>query len=117
MNDPHIEKLVYHIETGDSLKFQDPPRLADENEAFRMTLEDGVATFSMKEQDARAAVEGYLQAWELFVDWEPPPPPPLKTPQVVELSQRGIAERFEISKTTVNEIIRWHRMLGSTFPS
>jgi DNA invertase Pin-like site-specific DNA recombinase len=34
-----------------------------------------------------------------------------------ELSQRGVAERFEISKTTVNEIIRWHRMPGSTLPS
>jgi hypothetical protein len=110
MNDPHIEKLVYHIETGDGLKFQDPPPLVDENEAFRMTLEDGITTFSMKEhhtteQSARGTVEGYLRAWELdvalqydrselrfifdnaeIVDRDPPPPPPPGEPRTVELS-------------------------------
>jgi hypothetical protein len=110
MNDPHVEKLVYHTETGDGLEFQDPPPLADENEAFRMTLEDGVATFSMKEhhateQGAKGAVEGYLRAWELdvalqydrselrfvfdkaeVVDRNPPPPPPPGEPRTVELS-------------------------------
>jgi hypothetical protein len=72
VNDPHVEELVYHIETGQGLNFQDPPPLKDETDAFRMTLEDGVATFFMKEhypteKDARQAVEGYLQAWELDV--------------------------------------------------
>ena len=49
MNDPHVEKLVYHIETGNGLSFQDPPPVEDETDAFRMILDDGVATFSMKE--------------------------------------------------------------------
>ena len=110
MNDPHVEELVYHIETGDKLAFQDPPPVEDETDAFCMILEDGVATFSMKEhypteEAARQAVEGYMRAWELdvalqydsselhfvfdgseIVDRDPPPPPPPGTPRVVELS-------------------------------
>ncbi len=109
MNDPHVEELIYHIETGERLKFQDPPPIEDETDAFRMTLEDGVVTFFMKEhypteKDARETVEGFLRAWELdvalqydsselhfvfdrpkIVDRDPPPPPPPGTPQTVEL--------------------------------
>ncbi len=109
MNDPHVEELVYHIETGEGLNFQDPPPIEDETDAFRMTLEDGVATFSMKEhyateKEARQAVEGYLRAWELdvaleydgsklrfvfdrwkIVDRDPPPPPPPGTPRNIQV--------------------------------
>ena len=49
MNDPHVEKLVYQVETGERLNFQDPPPIEDETDTFHMILEDGVATFSMKE--------------------------------------------------------------------
>jgi hypothetical protein len=115
VNDPHVEELVYHIETGNGLTFQDPPPVEDNTDAFRMILEDGVATFVMKEhypteKDARHAVEGYLQAWELdaalrydsselrfvfdrpkIVDRDPPPPPPRGTPQTVELEAAAIA--------------------------
>ena len=115
MNDPHVEELVYHIETGEGLNFQDPLPLEDETNAFRMTLEDGVATFFMKEhhpteEDARQAVEGYLRAWELYValeydrselrfvfdrpkivDRDPPPPLPRGTPQTVELEAAAVA--------------------------
>jgi hypothetical protein len=110
VNDPHVEELVYHIETREGLNFHDPPPLQDETDAFRMTLEDGVATFSMKEhhsteEGARQAVEGYLRAWELdvalqnnraelhfvfnrskIIDRNPPPPPPSGSPRVVEAS-------------------------------
>ncbi len=68
MNDPHVEELFYRIETGDGLTFQDPPPLVDETDAFRMTLSDGVATFSMKEhhpteQSSKQAVDGYLHCY------------------------------------------------------
>jgi hypothetical protein len=110
VNDPHVKELVYHIENGDGLHFQDPPPIGDETDAFDMTLEEGVVTFSMKEhhpteQSARQAVEGYLRAWELdvalqygrselhfvfdrsgIVDRDPLPPPPPGTKRVVELS-------------------------------
>lgn len=72
MNDPHVEELVYYIETGEDLDFQAPPPVKDETDAFLMVLEDGVAKFAMRghhstEESARQAVEGYLQAWELDV--------------------------------------------------
>lgn len=123
MNDPHVEKLVYHIETGDGLSFQDPPPLGDETNAFRMMLEDGVATFSMKEhhpteQSARLAVEWYLRAWELdvalrhdaselrfvfdtseIVDRNPPPPSPPGTPRTVEIE--GIASSASVGTVSL----------------
>jgi|SRR5215217_5933814 hypothetical protein len=110
MNDPHVEELVYHIETGEGFHFQDPPPVEDETGAFRMILEEGVVTFFMKEhhpteEGAKQAVEGYLRAWELdvslqydsselrfvfdrskIVDRDPPPPPPPGTPRTVEMS-------------------------------
>lgn len=72
VNDPHVEELIYHIQTGDGLDFQDPPPVEDETDAFRIMLDDGIATFSMKEhhpteESARRMVEGYLRAWELDV--------------------------------------------------
>lgn len=109
MNDPHVEELVYHIETGEGLNFQNPPPLEDETDVFRIILEDGVATFSMKEhypteESARRAVEGYLQSWELdvaleydnsalrfvfdrseVVDRDPPPPPPPGIPRTIRM--------------------------------
>jgi len=109
VNDPHVEELLYHIETGDKLTFQDPLPVEDETAAFRLILEDGVVTLSMQEhhateESARQAVEGYLRAWELDValqydssalrfvfdrssilDRDPPPPPPPGTPETVEI--------------------------------
>lgn len=116
VNDPHVEELIYHMETGDGLDFQDPPPVEDETDAFRMILYDGVATFSMKvhhatEEIARQAVEGYLRAWELdvalqydgyelrfvfdsakIVDRDPPPPPPPGAPQTIQIEGIASAE-------------------------
>jgi hypothetical protein len=110
MNEPYVEELVYHIETGEGLNFQDPPSAEDERDAFRMSLDDGVVTFSMKEHRStewspRQAVAEYLRVWELdvalqydrfelhlvfnrsvIVDRNPPPPPLPGTQRVVELS-------------------------------
>lgn len=119
MNDPHVEKLTYHIETGDGLAFQDPPPIKNRTDAFDMTLRDGVATFIMKEHhstedSARQAVEGYLRAWELdvalrydssqlrfvfdrseVVDCAPSPPPPPGTPRTVQVE--GIASSESVA--------------------
>lgn len=83
--------------------------MVEKTDAFRMTLDGGVVTFSMKahhvtEESARQSVEGYLRAWELdvalqydsyqlwfvfvrskIVDRHPAPAPPLGTPQTVRL--------------------------------
>ena len=114
MNDPHVEELVYHIETGNGFSFWDPPPIEAETDAFHMSLEDGIVTFSVKEhypteEGARQAVEGYLRAWELdvalqydrsdmrfvfdrseIIDRDPPPPPAPGTKHVVELSGTAI---------------------------
>jgi hypothetical protein len=58
VNDPHVEELIYHIETGDKLTFLDPPPVEDEAAAFRLILEDGVATLFMKETTPRRKVPG-----------------------------------------------------------
>jgi len=123
VNDPHVEELIYHIETGGELNFQEPPPVEDEMGAFTMTLDDGVATFSIKEhhpteESARQAVEGYLRAWELdvalqydsselrfvfdrskIVDRDPPPPPPPGTLQTVQLE--GIASSGAVCSATL----------------
>jgi hypothetical protein len=114
VNDPHVEELIYHLETGNGLNFQDPPPVEDENDAFRMVLNNGVAMFSMKghhptEESARQAVEEYLRAWELDVALQydssemrfvfdrssivdrDPPPASSGTPQTVELEAAAIA--------------------------
>lgn len=115
MNDPHVEELTYHIETGDGLEFQHPPPIEDETSTFRMILSNGVVTISMKEhhsteQGARQAVEGYLRTWELdvalqydsselrfvfdrskIVDRDPQPP---GTSQTVQLGTVPSSEAF-----------------------
>lgn len=127
MNDPHVEELIYHIETGDKLAFQDPPPIKDETDAFRMILNEGVATFSMKEhhateESARQAVEGYLRAWELdvalqydspelrfvfdrpnVIDRDPPPPPPPGTPRTVQLEGLASSESVGFAEVIVHK--------------
>lgn len=45
VNDPHVEELIYYLETRNvGITFQDPPPLEDETDAFSMLLEDGVLT-------------------------------------------------------------------------
>jgi hypothetical protein len=105
MNDPHVEELIYRVETGEELRIIDPSPVEEETAEFRMRLADGIATFKMKphyssEENAREPVEAYVRAWELHValvygykrklhfiferpkiiDRNPPPPSPPGTP-------------------------------------
>ncbi len=70
MQDPHVVALRYRLEPTESLTFENPPAIEDETDAFRLHLENGVATFEMKEHfpsvdSSRNVVEPFLQAWEL----------------------------------------------------
>ena len=72
MRDPHVASLRYRFVAGETVSFDCPPPVERETEAFRMRLEDGVATFEMlehhaSEDTARECVEGYLRAWEIHV--------------------------------------------------
>jgi len=98
MRDPHVASLRYRFVADETVSFDCPPPVERETEAFRMRLEDGVATFEMiehpaSEETARRRVEEYLQAWEIdaalrpgreevrfefeeadVIDRDPPPP-------------------------------------------
>jgi hypothetical protein len=70
MNDPHVVSLRYQLETGDTIRFNDPPPLVWETSQFRAILDTGVLTAALKghyatEGEARAVVEPSLRAWEI----------------------------------------------------
>ena len=72
MNDPHVESIRYRLEEVDEKygRFENPPPIDHETEAYRMRLEEGVLTVEMKEHHptiefARRRVENDLKAWEL----------------------------------------------------
>jgi hypothetical protein len=69
MRDPYVESLRYRLETEGG-GFIDPEPIHHELDQFRVTLESGELQVEMKEHfasqgDARAAVEGFLRAWEI----------------------------------------------------
>ena len=106
MNDPHVEWLVYRLEVGATLTFNAPPPLERETDGFKLLLEAGKLTVSMKEHhasidSARSRVEPLLRSWELdnwltygpgsfrflyeegkVIDRNPPPPGSPQTIQV-----------------------------------
>jgi hypothetical protein len=68
--DPHVQALRYALKTDASLRFEDPPPLEHETDAFRLLLDQGKLRVEMKEHhptvaSARAAVDRYLRGWEL----------------------------------------------------
>lgn len=71
MNDPHVESLRYRLEVDEVYgRFENPPALDHETDAYRLYLENGVLTVEMKEhhptaESARRKVEPDLKAWEL----------------------------------------------------
>lgn len=128
MNDPHVESLTYRLQTGETLEFDDPPPLEQENDALRLRLAEDVLTVWPKEHyaredEARVAIEPYLRAWEIsealhrggrqemrfvfessrVVDRDPPPP---CSPQVVQLSGVSVGSSAVVGVPTV---ISWVR--------
>src|SRR5215831_8869278 len=71
MNDPHVETLHYSIRHADTVDFNKAPLLEyDKEPSFSVHIENGQANIKMKdhhptEESARAAVEPFLEAWEL----------------------------------------------------
>jgi hypothetical protein len=98
MRDPHVEWLEYELKAG--WLFADPPPVNWETAVFQAKLDRGVLRANLREHfateaEARAAVEPFLQTWEIdvalahggreitfpfkqshVVDRDPPPPPP-----------------------------------------
>ena len=120
MNDPHVVALLYSIEHDRSVDYSEAGRIEHEEESFRVTIEDKVVRFELKdhcarEDAAREAVESYIRCWELetalrgrpgqfnlrfdraeIVDRNPPP----RTPGVVSLSALPIRATVSISKAS-----------------
>ncbi|MDP9478113.1 MAG: hypothetical protein M3R38_20940 [Actinomycetota bacterium] len=123
MNDPHVESLTYRLQTGETLEFDDPPPLEQENDALRLRLAEDVLTVWPKEhyareEEARVAIEPYLRAWETseairrfgrremrfvfdssqVVDRNPPPP---GSPQVVQARASSVGSSRAVAFATV----------------
>ena len=70
MNDPHAVALNYRIEHASWVDWSTAKPLVLHENAFSVRVEDMRVRFLMREHhatedDARAAVEDYLRAWEL----------------------------------------------------
>ncbi|MBI5136904.1 MAG: hypothetical protein HZA24_06145 [Nitrospirae bacterium] len=75
MNDPHVEKLTYHVTHGDGVQYNNPPLLEWENGIFSVRAVDGEVVVTMKvhcvdEGLARSEVEPTLQAWQIYAGLE-----------------------------------------------
>jgi hypothetical protein len=68
--DSSVVSLRYCLQAADNVEFQNPPPIERENDAFKLRLEEGIATVWLKEHhsspdSARPVVEKYLRSWEL----------------------------------------------------
>lgn len=70
MNDPQVVALIYTVEHGNSVDYDDagPLRYSDSPE-FDLTVDDNVARFELREfyadeDAAREAIEPFIQHWE-----------------------------------------------------
>jgi hypothetical protein len=69
-NRPHIESLLYLLDTDKTLAFDNPPPLDHETPDFRLRLEGDRLTVTMKihfasVEEAKGIVDPFLHAWEL----------------------------------------------------
>jgi hypothetical protein len=70
MNDPHVESLLYRIEYANDVDYVKAPPLEHQEPGFNIRIENARAQIDMRDhyaavQEARAAVEPFLRAWEL----------------------------------------------------
>jgi hypothetical protein len=70
MNDPHVVSLTYQMKVGSSIRFNNPPALEREHDAFQLRLDAGTLVATMKahfatSDEARLVVDPALRAWEI----------------------------------------------------
>ena len=78
VNDPHVVALLYRVDHGKSVSYQDAEPLLLDEPAFRLEVKDGQARFELKEhyatqEDALKSVEDYIQNWEFDASLESGP--------------------------------------------
>ena len=70
MNDPHVVALIYTVDHGDSVSYEDAgPLHYSGSPEFDLTVENKVARFEFKKHyadadEAREAIEPFIQHWE-----------------------------------------------------
>ncbi len=70
MNDPQVVALIYRVEHGSSVDYDEASPLSyDDDPKFHLTVEDNCARFELKEhyadvREARDAIEPFIQYWE-----------------------------------------------------
>lgn len=69
MNDPHVVALIYGIEHGASVDYEEAEPFVREEPAFRLEVKDKKARFELKdhyaeESAARESIEEYIRVWE-----------------------------------------------------
>ena len=70
MNDPHVVALCYNVKRSSPVDSSKMEPLEREEEKFRITIANDKGCFTMKahyatKEEAREAVEEYIQVWEL----------------------------------------------------
>src|ERR1035438_2121903 len=114
MRDPHVEILEYDVQT--TWSFGNPPALQWQGPAFELTLDKALLRVEMRShfatiEEARSAVELFLQSWEIdvgltsgsremtfvfrnarVVDRNPPPPGPIATGTVTTSGRASVSE-------------------------
>ena len=70
MNDPHVVALIYGIEHGASVDYEEAEPFVLEEPAFRLEVKDKKARFELKdhyaeESAARESIEEYIRVWEI----------------------------------------------------
>ena len=69
MNDPHVVALIYDIEHGASVDYEEAEPFIREEPAFRLEVKDKKARFELKdhyaeEAAARGSIKEYIRVWE-----------------------------------------------------
>ena len=72
MNDPHVVALIYTVDHGNSVIYDEAEPLCQEEEGFRLKVKDKKAWFYLKdhyatEADARKVIEEFIHVWEFDV--------------------------------------------------
>jgi len=70
MNDPQVVALIYHIEHGDSVSYEDAKSFVHDEPEFRVKIKNKEVCFEFKkhyatEAEARKSIDEYIRLWEL----------------------------------------------------
>lgn len=139
MNDPHVVALIYKIEHGRSVCYQEAEPQDHEADNFSVRIEDGEVHFTMKShthyatvEEAQEAIGEYIRCWEFDValrkgsnrfrlefdrpEIEDRKPPPAPSVPPGTLSVRGFRASAGAPKATIGAIVVEEKDVRSPYP-